>query len=268
MADKFDFLKNLLDLTNPESTANLKSLTTLMIIAESILFGLIFIVPLNLLEGVGALVSPLFEYGIPSAIFIIIYFALRTFIFSSDELYYGLPDKNPYAKAFQLYWPSKYLEKKFSLSEDDAKYYWFEKYFNTWRNPDDPRHEQWERTFSRGYACRFVYYMLRTSVILFWISFGISLLQFGLVNYIKLAQFDSHLGIGWRIAFIFGTICLYVLIRSSNRISPNRLTGVWRNFAEINKLHIRWIDENIKSINQLKKLDSRLIQQKTKSIST
>jgi len=173
-------------------------------------------------------------------------------LFSSDILYYENPEKNKYAKAFQLHWPSKYIAQKFGLSQQNASFYWFEKLFNTWKEPNHPRHSQWERTLKRGYACRFVYYCIRFFEILLCISIIATVVQEVAFKKFQIEFFQSNIGLKWKISFIILIALLYIFIRVTNRTSPGKLTGVWRRYAEINKMHIQWIEDNIESLEELK----------------
>jgi len=56
----------------------------------------------------------------------------------------------------------------------------------------------------------------------------------------------------WRLSYTILILLLYVVAKKNNRISENKLTGVWRRYAEINSIHIKWIDDNIKSVEELK----------------
>lgn len=219
-------------------------LTALFILVFALFFCFIFLVPLNLLE-----VWP--DWLLYLVVFVI-FFMLQIVLFSRDVLYYGDPRKNRYAKAFQMYWPSKYIATKFHLSQKDASFYWFEKYFNAWRNSKHPRHSQWERTLRRGYSCRFVYYSLKFFEILLAISIGATLIQEIVSKLFRVPISTTGMRLWWRVIFILFIVLLYAIVRVSNRASPSKLTGVWKRYAEINQMHIKWIDENIKSINDLK----------------
>jgi len=183
----------------------------------------------------------------------VITFMLATWIFSSDKLYYADPERDRYARAFQAYWPSKHIAEKFDLSQKDANYYWFEKLFNTWADPEHLRHEQRERTFQRGYECRYVYYCLMLFAVLFWVSAATTVLLKILTRCFRVLAFESEIELGWKIGFVALMGFLYVVLRLSNRTSLRNLTGVWRRYAEVNELHIRWIDENIRSLDDFDK---------------
>ena len=113
----------------------------------ALIFCHIFIIPLNLFEN-----WPDWLLYLSVSV---IFYLLRLLLFSADLLYYGDPEKNKYVKAFQMYWPSRHLASKFNFPQEDASFYWFDKFFSTWDNPDHPRNSQWKRTLIRGYSCRF-----------------------------------------------------------------------------------------------------------------
>lgn len=238
------FWGKVMDRVSPYSKRGLEGLTALVILIFSMVFSHIFIIPLSLLENLP-------NWFLYLTIFVI-FCMLVLFLFSSDILYYGDPKKNRYVRAFQEYWPSKHISKEFNLEQDEASHYWFENFFNTWRDPNHPRHSQWERTLRRGSACRFVYYCIKFFEILLWISVSITLLQEVLFKKLQIEVFLSNIGLGWKIFFIILITLLYVFIRATNRTSPEKLTGAWRQYAEINKMHIQWIDDNIQSLNYLK----------------
>ncbi len=228
---------------SPYSKRGLEGLTILVILIFSLVFSHIFIISLNLFRNCPNWLLYLGVFAI--------FYLLIVLIFSSDILYYGDPKNNEYSKAFQLHWPSKHIAQRFNLPQDKASYYWFEKFFNTWRDPSHQRHSQWERTLRRGYACRLVYHCIKFFEILLWISIPLILLQEILSKRFQIEVFLSNISLGWKIFFIMIVILLYVSMRATNRTSPEKLTGVWRRYTEINKMHIQWIDENIKSFEDL-----------------
>ena len=237
-------LAKLIGIINPESKEGLEALTALLILVFSLAFCYIFIIPFNLFDN--------WPEWLLYLVVIAIFYLLKFFLFSSDILYYGNPGKNKYVKAFQTYWPSKHIATKFNLSQEDAEFYWHENLFNTWREHNHPRHSQWERTLRRGYACRLVYYCIHFFGILLWISISVTLLQEILSQRLQMQVFASDISLGWKLGFIIFVALLYILIRLTNKTSPDNLTGVWRRYAEINQMHIKWIDGNIASIYELK----------------
>jgi len=248
-----DAVKQLISAMGLTSRNRLMLLTSGTILLFAGMFACVFILPLNLFSQLPQSLQDL--SGIIQSVggTIVITFMLATWIFSSDELYYADPEKNRYVRAFQVYWPSKHIAERFDLNQEDADYYWFEKLFNIWADPEHPRHEQRERTFQRGYACRYVYYYLKLFVALFWVSAATTVLLEILTRLFGILAFESKVGLGWRIGFVVVVGFLYIILRCSNRTSLSNLTGVWRRYAEVNKLHIRWIDENIKSLGDFDK---------------
>lgn len=200
----------------------------------SLIFAQIFIIPLRWFED--------WPHWLLYLIIPSIFYLLRVLIFSSDKLYYGDPSKNVYVRAFQLYWPSRHLAKKFNLKIEDASRYWLGNVFNKWAAPGHQQHQQWQRTLKRGYSCRLVYYCIKFSSFLFWVSLAVIVLE---------VLITPTNGLAWKIGFMVVLGLVYILLRMRNRTSPDNLTGVWRRFAEINKMHIHWIEQNIKSMSEL-----------------
>jgi hypothetical protein len=239
-----ELIKKFVEAAGPYSKRGLELLTALFIFIFASVFCHVFILSLAVFDSwPGWLI-----YGGCS----VILYSLVVFIFSSDALYYDDPKKNKYARAFQLYSPSTYISEKFGISVEDARYYWFENYFNVWRKNGHPRHNQWERTLRRGYSCRFVYYCIRCLEILLILSvffiFGQELPH--RLFEVRILRTDSSLLV--RIAFVVFLTLIYFVIRVKNRTKPERISGVWKHFAEINKMHRKWIDENIHSLGELK----------------
>ena len=54
-----------------------------------------------------------------------------------------------------------------------------------------------------------------------------------------------------RIVFIIANALMLLLIKVNNNPNTDNLTGVWKRFEEINKLHINWIDSRFNSLTQL-----------------
>lgn len=232
----------LLDMASPYSRRGLEGLTALVILTFSLIFCHIFIIPLSFFET--------WPKWLLHLVIFVIFYLLRFFLFSGDKLYYGNPEKDKYVRAFQMYWPSKLIATKFNMSMEDAKFHWFET-FNTWKNKDHPRHSQWERTMRRGYACRFVYYCIKFFEVLLWVSVLVTSLQEVLLRKFKMQIFISEVSLEWRIGFIIFVVLFYITIRLTNKTSPTDLIGVWRRFAEINKMHRAWIDNNISTPSDL-----------------
>jgi len=240
----FEIFQKIIDNINIDSKKGLEGTTAFIILIFSLIFTLVFILPLD------------FFINCPSSyLYIIVYavfYLLKIFLFSSDILYYGDSTKNKYTKAFQAYWPSKHIAKKFNLSEKDASYYWFENFFNKWKDPNNLRNCQWERTLKRGYACRLVYYFVRILELLMIISIIFILIETFIPILFKIEVLKFAYSFNWRLSYTILILLLYTITKKNNRISENELTGVWRRYAEINLMHIKWIDDNIKSVGELK----------------
>lgn len=214
----------------------LEGYTAFVVIVLSSLFFFIFIIPFDVLHGIPNWIL----YLMTEFVFLLI----KLILFSDDKLYYSDPPKNQYAKAFQKYWPSIYMQNKFNLDKQKADYYWFEKIFNKWKNPNHPRHQQWQRTIRRGFRCRFVYYFIRC------VEFLIILSSVCLLVYIIIVKNYSNLIL--QVSYIVFLIILYIVFRSANRTDLDNLRGVWRQYREINELHIQFIDDNFHTIDDLK----------------
>ena len=239
-----ELIKKFADAAGPYSKRGLELLTVLFILIFASVFCHIFILSVAGFDNWPSWLT----YGGCS----IILYSLVVLIFSSDALYHGDPKRNKYTRAFQLYWPSTYISQKFGISVEDAGYYWFENYFNVWRDNGHPRHNQWERTLRRGYSCRFVYYCIRCLEILFLLSVILILGQESLQRFLEVKILKTDSSLLARIAFVVFVTLMYFVIRITNRTKPERISGVWKHFAEINKIHRKWIDENIHSLAELK----------------
>jgi hypothetical protein len=232
--DKFSW-KDYIKQIDIYSKRGLEGFTAFIILISSYFFSKVFIIPLKLIQG-----WSFWEFNI---ITFIIFYLIKLMLFSSDNLYYSEPSNNSYARAFQKYWPSKYITKKFNLNEVEANNYWFA-IFNKWKKPDHPQHSQWIRTLRRGYRCRFIYYCIKFSGFLIIISIAFLLTYlFVLKDY---TNFKSQM------LFIAIVLMFYIILRFTNRTSLDNLTGVWRQYKEINLFHIQYIDENFKSISDIK----------------
>lgn len=235
-----------LSLASPETKKGLQALIALIILIFSLLFVNIFIISVNILKGVfgwDLLLYPL----TPILMYIII-----VVLFSSDILYNGDPNENSYVRAFQSSWPSKYIAQKFKITEKEAMHYWFENFFNTWRNPNYPRHDQWERTLKRGYSCRFIYYFIKFLDILIILSLFLLFLIEGMPRIFPDFKLTSETNVWIKIGFIVFIFFVDLYIRLSNKTSPNHMTGVWKKYEEINEMHMRWINDNILTIEDLR----------------
>ncbi|HAF61272.1 MAG TPA: hypothetical protein DCK95_02985 [Anaerolineaceae bacterium] len=174
---------------------------------------------------------------------------IYTLIVSTDKLA-DINSKSKYAKAFQRYWPSRYISEHFDIDINSANYIWFEKNFNTWEKSDSSRNSQYKRTFERGYQCRLVYYLIIV-LSLFIIFSAIQLI----IEFIVMKQFlliDNYL---WKCIFLGIALVSYLTVKGSNKIKEDKKSGVWKKYDEINQLHIDWIEENSELIeNQIKKI--------------
>lgn len=122
----------------------LEGYTAFVVLVLSSLYFFIFIMPFDVLQAIPNWVLYLLT--------VFVFLFIKLILFSDDKLYYSSPPKNKYAKAFQKYWPSIYIQKKFGLDKQKADYYWLEEIFNKWKNKDHPKHQQWERTIRRGFS--------------------------------------------------------------------------------------------------------------------
>jgi len=239
-----DLLKGFRKAADPYSKRGLESLTALFIFVFGSIFCHMFVVSLGIFDEWPSWLL----YGAVSVVF----YLVVVLIFSADVLYHGNPEKNKYVRAFQYYWPSRHIAERFGIPLEDARYYWFENYFNRWKVEDDSRHGQWERTLRRGYSCRFIYYCVRCLEILLWLSVLLTLGQETLSRVVQVKILRTNTGLAGKVAFIAFVALLYVIIRAKNRTAPADLGGVWKRYAEINKMHRKWIDENISSVDELR----------------
>lgn len=239
--------KDLLAIITGDSRVGLETLSALVVVLSGLAFAQVFVVPLNFFNDWPALILYLAGPAILGMAKII--------LASTDRLTYADASRHKYARAFQTHWPSKHLASKFGLSDEDATYYWFEGLFNSWRDEEHPRHGQWKRTLRRGYACRFVYHCIVLSRILLLLSIvlvALSALAKTFPDVPPLRIFVVDNGLTERIGFTMALGVTYATLSLMNRTSPENLTGVWRRFAEINQMHIRWIDDNVPSLEDLK----------------
>lgn len=221
------------------------SLTAFFILIFSLIFCNIFLIPITFLTD--------FPDWLLYPFFWVIMYIITILVFSDDVLYYGCPN-NKYVKAFQSNWPSKHIAEKFSISQKDASYYWLENFFNKWANPKHPRNVQYKRTLQRGYECRFIYYCIKFLNILVIFSISIVILTeivFPRIPFFADIRYDVQ--VNSAIPFILLIVFVNILLRIGNKTKPDKLTGVWKRFEEINKMHIKWIDDNITSFDKLKR---------------
>jgi len=228
---------------SPDNKKGLRNLTALWVVAAIVVFVFAFAWPLISAQAV--LTNNILV--IISLGLFIAWAGVLILMRSTDLLYYGDPDKNCWVKAFQAHLPTKHIAEKFGVSEDDAKYYWFEA-FNKWDNPQHPRHHLRQMTFERGFSCRFVYTLRMMSK---WVC--IPALFCLLVEYAGGYVFGSfaeyHETVLWR-WITFGVMsCLWAGLRLAFPPSPD--APPWQRFSEINKMHNKWIDDNFETIEEL-----------------
>jgi len=224
----------------------LENLSSSTIVIFSLLYIHIFLYDVNSLSNyMGVLFYP---------ILLLIIYILKIVIFSNDYLLYG-NENNKYVKAFKSKLPSTYLMEKYEITGEKSNYYWFN-IFNSWQNKEHNRYTQTQRTFRRGYACRFVYHSIMAFNILISVSIGTMLLIFGYIYYRThtLFLFDSS-------AYMFGYILLLLILRLMisyfNSHEIGHMTGVWKKFESINQNHIEWLEDNIKSIKELEEYNTK-----------
>ena len=244
------FFQKLTGKIDIETRKGLMQLTTVVVLLEGVLFAHLFIIPYTFFGDWK-------DYSI-YIILPIIFYILKILLFGSDDLYYGDPQKNKYASAFQKSLPSKYIEKKFNIDSNRASAIWFEKCFNPLKDPKHPRHEQRKRTLSRGFTCRFIYYFIKTMEYIILLSISVLVLQeiapilsFKFLNW-SLEFLKLDVGLTGRIVFIVSNIFLLLITKKRNNPDVNNITGVWKRFDEINNLHINWIDETYNSLDDFK----------------
>lgn len=103
---------------------------------------------------------------------------------------------------------------------------------------------QWKRTFDRGYQCRFVYYSLK--VLGFFSLLSFAYIGGEIIYSISINKQFSILNFPWKVIFFGVVLISYIFLLKHNSVYNNQLKGVWQKYAEINKLHINWIDDNSK----------------------
>lgn len=57
--------------------------------------------------------------------------------------------------------------------------------------------------------------------------------------------------------YIASMFLLYLFLKYSNNPNINSMSGVWQSYKEINELHIHYIDENFKTIDDLKNANKK-----------
>jgi len=222
-----------LQVLSPNSKAGLKLLTVSLGIAIGLLWYLAFVQELSWLASPAWWFAPLAAITIGFS---------TVLVFADDKLYYdGV--RNPYAQAFQKSFPSTFIACQLKMPPEDARNLWF-KSFNVLRDPKHPNHDQWKRTFQRGYQCRLVYFFLRIGALAFSVS-GILIVTESVSRFWFNTQLFDPASFGRRLVFTCAIGVLWFVVRVKNRVRLDHLTGVWRRFEEINLLNTAWARENI-----------------------
>ncbi len=239
-----DFLKNLYSLIDPETRRGLKFLTCIIIFVLTIFFAAAFILPNQFIQNV------ISQLNLPNGIYyltgLLIVHLLFVTLTSGDKLYYGNPQKNCFVRSFQEKLPSKHLYRKLNessktlISMERATQLWFDE-FNKWREQGHPRHKARERTFQRGYSCRFIYYLFTYSVCL------LSLSAIWLTIEVFMCHYQHHIinNLEAKITYTAIILIVPILLYCCNKPNKTKPTGVWLRFNEINNDHITWIDHNL-----------------------
>jgi hypothetical protein len=230
----------------------LQALSALTILLGGLAFSLVFIRPLVIPENMPLQLVTYVAFPVLAGVVMVL-------LDATDTLTRGDPKKNRYARAFQSYWPSRHLATKFKLTDEEAEYLWFYGLFNQWRDSDHPLHSQWVRTLQRGYACRFVYHCIVLTKFLgicAVLLLSLELLHRAFPGWSVLTLFTAQSGLGARISALLAMVAIYFSINYWNNPSPEKLSGAWRAYSEINRMHIKWIDKNIRSLEELEKLAS------------
>lgn len=228
------------DLLESDTKKAILPRTVFLIIVICVFWFYIFVFPyLNTINSNLGIKEDFILYGIIGWFSLMIY----TIIVNTDVL--SNPEsKSKYAKAFQKTWPSNYIKEKFNIDNDTANYIWFEKCFIE-EKVQNNRNSQYSRTLERGYQCRLIFYTQKVLKI-FWI---LSLVQFTIeLFFIKFPMIENNF---WKCIFIIIMFSSYLVLYLCNRVKKDgSLSGVWKRYEEINKIHIKWIDENVDFINQ------------------
>jgi len=233
-----EFIKEITGLIDPQTRKGLLFLTGASILALTTFFCLAYVGSVPVAQTIVLQLNlPKWVYG---TALLIVEYILFVVISSDDTLYYGNPKKNRFTRAFQKDLPSKHLAEVLNVDIDTAKYLWFNE-FNKWGDVNHERHEERQRTFQRGYSCRFVYYLWVVGKLLLVLSILWLAVEAGLVKWTsyEIQKMEAKLAIA-ALLIVFLTA-----LRFFNRTSDRNQTGVWRRFSEINKRHCAWIDENL-----------------------
>ena len=247
-AESTDFLKTLVKLFNISTKKGLEFFTAAIILLFSFLFCVAYIFPIHSIKSQNS-------FLVYTIIYLLLLF-IQFFLFKSDRLYEPHEKPSRYAKAFQKYFPSKYIAEQFDINLDEARYYWYNYVFNKWQNPSHPNHDQWVKTLQRGFSCRLVYYVLKFFELIMLLSIlliiaRLIVFRFSLEDFFVIGRVS-----GYQLIYLVGIFVLYAAIRAGNSTDTNRLTGVWFRFAEINKNHRYWLRDNFGILDDLKNYEA------------
>lgn len=241
MSEIVSLFTNFIEKFSIYTKEGLENLTSAMIVLFSLLFIHIYIYNINDLGSyLGVLFYPLL---------LLILYLMKILVFSYDYLLFGDED-NRYVRAFQYKLPSKYIAEHYGLKKDEATHLWLN-IFNLWQKKGHNRNIQVNRTFKRGYACRFVFYSIYLSKFYFTLSLGVYIMLNLYSSYIS-DKFTLYPGGSFMLAYIILIFALKVVLIKLNKTDIENLTGVWKKFEVINDNHIEWIRDNIKKVEDLK----------------
>jgi hypothetical protein len=232
-----ELLKKILNSMNNETKDGLRNITSIFLISVFIVFVILFIKPITIINTALDFVE--FPQWLLLLLASVIVYIVNIIIFSSDTLYYG-QNKNDYSKAFQENWPSKYIMKEYGLNEAEATYKWFIE-FNKWKEATHEMNQQRVSTFSRGFSCRLVYYIIRTSQVFFILSIAMIIGEIIVRNCIKANIIEKG---AFVIRILFCVIMAFIWIICRYLNSPKKKNGVWARFDENNLLIMQWIKEH------------------------
>jgi hypothetical protein len=222
-----------------EAKSGFRLLSALTVLYLIYLFVLSFLAQITFVsQALSALKLADHLFYIPITVII---YVLSTLIFSNDVLYYSSPKQDKYVHAFQRNLPTKLLCEKLNIDSRQAEFLWFGE-FNKWARTDHLRHAEYLKTYQRGFACRFVYVLIRSSWIFFMIASALLITESALV--LRGIEFTNVDTFGSRWLFVALMLVLNLYLRASNR-TGRVTTGVWKRFDEINDNNREWISVNI-----------------------
>jgi len=220
----------------------IKYISSAFVLISTIAFVHLFIRPISLD------IESLFNTSIAA----IIIAAIEILIFSHDALYSG---DNKFSKVFREHFPSEHIADKFNINTKIATYLWLNKVFNKWENKENKHHQQWKRTLSRGYMCRFVYIIRKTCC--YFVIGSIILMSLDIIIY-KIFSYElpaHNIKIEDKIIFIIFASIFWSIVGMTNSIKKKN--GVFERFNEINILHKSWIDDHIHTIRDFDTWDQQ-----------